>query len=57
MESKKKAVVVDGRTVDIADDYAIDYWTRELNTTKPKLLAAVAEVGEQFAEVKRYLRK
>lgn len=57
METKKKAAMADGRTVDIADDYAVDYWTRELNTTKPKLLAAVAEVGSQFDAVKRYLRK
>lgn len=47
----------DTRTVDVADDYAIDYWTQELNTTKGKLLAAVAEVGDSFEDVKRHLKK
>jgi hypothetical protein len=57
MESKIKERAHDTRTVDVADDYAIDYWTLELNTTKSKLLAAVAEVGDSFEDVKRHLKK
>jgi hypothetical protein len=57
MESKRKGAVVDTRTVDVSDDYAVDYWTRELNTTKVKLLAAVAEAGDSFEAVKRQLKK
>ncbi|MDP9040501.1 MAG: DUF3606 domain-containing protein [Bacteroidota bacterium] len=57
MESKRKGVVVDTRTVDISDDYAVDYWTQELNTTKVKLLAAVAESVDSFEAVKRQLKK
>ena len=57
MENKKKVLVTDSRSVDITDDYSIDYWTNELNTSKVKLLAAVAEVGNTFEAVKRQLRK
>lgn len=57
MENKIKERVPDTRTVDVADDYAIDYWTQELNTTKSKLLAAVAEVGDSFEAVKKHLKK
>lgn len=48
---------VDSRSVDISDDYAINYWILELNTTKTKLLAAVAEVGDAIAAVKKQLRR
>ncbi|RWY55932.1 DUF3606 domain-containing protein [Mucilaginibacter gilvus] len=47
----------DNRSVDISDDYAIDFWTLELKTTKSKLLAAVAEVGDAFNAVKKQHRK
>jgi hypothetical protein len=57
MENKLKVRVPDTRSVDVADDYAIDYWTAELNTTKSKLLAAVTEVGDSFEAVKRQLKK
>jgi hypothetical protein len=57
MENKRKTFIEDNRSVDISDDYAIDYWTLELNTTKSKLLAAVAEVGDTFNAVKKQLRR
>ncbi|MES2377829.1 MAG: DUF3606 domain-containing protein [Bacteroidota bacterium] len=57
MEHKIKERTHDTRTVDVADDYAIEYWTVELNTSKGKLLAAVAEVGDAFEDVKRQLKK
>jgi hypothetical protein len=57
MENKRKVSVPDTRSVDIDDDYAVDYWILELNTTKGKLLAAVAEVGGSFEEVKRQLKR
>jgi hypothetical protein len=57
METKKRGLAADTRSVDINDDYAVDYWTQELNTTKSKLLAAVAEVGDAFEAVKRQLKK
>jgi hypothetical protein len=57
MENKRKGPVVDNRSVDTGDDYAIDYWLQELKTTKNKLLAAVAEVGDDFETVKRQLKK
>lgn len=57
MEIKKKGIVTDMRSIDTGDDYAVEYWTRELNTTKSKLLAAVAEVGDSFDAVKKQLKK
>jgi len=57
METKRKVPVVDTRTIDMSDDYVVDYWMQELKTTKVKLLAAVAEVGDAFDAVKRHLRK
>ncbi|MDB5004440.1 MAG: hypothetical protein JWQ34_2665 [Mucilaginibacter sp.] len=57
MEVKRKGLVADTRSVDTSDDYAVEYWTQELNTTKVKLLAAVAEAGDSFEAVKRQLKK
>jgi hypothetical protein len=57
METKRKDPVADTRSVDTSDDYAVNYWTQELSTTKVKLLAAVAEVGDSFEAVKRKLKK
>lgn len=57
MENKRKGPVADTRSVDMNDDYTVDYWIQELNTTKVKLLAAVAEVGDSFEAVKRQLKK
>jgi len=54
---QKTQPVADNRTVDTGDDYAVEYWTAELNTTKTKLLAAVAEVGDAYENVKKQLRK
>jgi hypothetical protein len=53
MENKR----TDTRSVDTSDDYAVDYWTQELNTTKTKLLAAVVEVGDSLEAVKKQLKK
>ncbi|MCO5948451.1 DUF3606 domain-containing protein [Mucilaginibacter sp. RT5R15] len=47
----------DTRSIDTGDDYALSYWMQELNTTKVKLLAAVAEVGDSFEAVKKQLKK
>ena len=57
MEAKRKGPAADTRSVDTSDDYTVDYWTLELKTTKVKLLAAVAEVGDDFEAVKKQLRK
>ncbi len=57
MEVKRKAPVQDTRSIDTSDDYTVVYWMQELNTTKLKLLAAVAEVGDSFEAVKKQLKK
>ncbi|WP_256484325.1 DUF3606 domain-containing protein [Mucilaginibacter flavidus] len=57
MEVKRKVPMPDTRSIDTGDDYALSYWMQELNTTKVKLLAAVAEVGDSFEAVKKQLKK
>ena len=57
MEVRKKGLVINNRTIDTNDDYTINYWIKELNTTKSKLLAAVAEAGTDSEAVKKQLRK
>ena len=57
MENKKRYAATDTRSVSTDDDYAVEYWTQELNTTKSKLLAAVTAVGDSFDAVKKHLRK
>jgi hypothetical protein len=57
MEVKRKVPMPDTRSIDTTDDYAVVYWMQELNTTKLKLVAAVAEVGDSFEAVKKQLKK
>jgi hypothetical protein len=47
----------DTRTIDMDDEYAIDFWTRELSVTQTKLKAAVEAVGNAVSDVKRELKK
>ena len=57
MENKKPSQSEDNRSVDLSDDHLIEYWTQELKATKSKLLAAIAEVGDQCQAVKKQLKK
>lgn len=57
MENIKRGTANDTRSVSTDDDYVVEYWTQELNTTKSKLLAAVTAVGDSFEAVKKQLRK
>jgi len=45
------------RTIDIDDDYAIEFWTSAFNVTQKKLRAAVLAVGTAANDVKRELKK
>jgi len=57
MIRKAKLKEPDTRSVDIEDDYALEFWTRELNTSGPKLKAAVRAAGTSVPDVKRALNK
>ncbi|WP_214073032.1 DUF3606 domain-containing protein [Mucilaginibacter sp. dw_454] len=57
MEKKLKQIVPDSRTVDIDDDYAIEFWAKEFNVSQQKLKAAVNVVGNTAVDVKRELKK
>jgi hypothetical protein len=45
MERKLKPAIADTRSVNIDDEYALEFWVKELNVSKAKLLAAVAVAG------------
>jgi hypothetical protein len=47
----------DTRSIDMDDEYAIDFWTRELSVTQTKLKAAVEAVGTSVADVRRELKR
>ena len=47
----------DTRSIDIDDEYAIDFWTRELSVIQTKLKATVEAVGTSVTDVRRELKK
>jgi hypothetical protein len=49
--------VLDTRSVDIEDDYALEFWTKELNVSGHKLKAAVQAAGTSVPDIKRELKK
>ena len=57
MENKKLSPYADTRSVDLSDDHMVEYWTNELKATKTRLLAAIAEVGDECRAVKKHLKK
>jgi len=57
MERKLKRSAPDTRSVDIDDDYALDFWAREFNVTKRKLKAATLVAGKLATDVKKELNK
>jgi hypothetical protein len=57
MIRKVKLKVLDTRSVDIEDDYALEFWTKELNVSGHKLKAAVQAAGTSVPDIKRELKK
>ena len=57
MQRKVKPAIADTRSVDVEDDYALEFWTRELNVSKAKLVAAVLMAGTRVPDIKRELKK
>jgi len=57
MERKLKAKAEETRTVDIDDAYTLDFWAKEFNVSKEKLVAAVLAAGNNAPDVKRELKK
>jgi len=56
MEKKLRPAAPDTRSIDIEDDYALEYWTRELNVSQTKLKAAVNSAGSFLPDVKKELK-
>ena len=57
MNRKVKKSSADSRSVDIDDEYALDFWARELSVTEVRLKAAVLVAGTALPDVKRELTK
>ena len=57
MERKIKLKEPDTRSINIDDDYALEFWARELNVSQKKLKAAVQVAGTYVTDVKRELKK
>jgi hypothetical protein len=57
MNRKVKKTTADNRSVDIDDEYAMDFWAKELNVTQARLKAAVLIAGTGVPDVKRELNR
>lgn len=57
MERKLKPKGPETRSIDISDEYALDYWARELNVSHTKLRNAVLRVGCALIDVIKELKK
>jgi len=57
MERKLKPREPETRSIDINDEYALDYWARELNVSQTKLKNAVLAAGSAAIDVKKELKK
>jgi hypothetical protein len=57
MIRKVKKSSADNRSVDINDEYALDFWSKELGVTRVRLQAAVRAAGTSVPDVKRELTK
>jgi Protein of unknown function (DUF3606) len=57
MERKLKPREPETRSIDIDDEYALDYWARELNVSQAKLKNAVLAAGSAAIDVKKELKK
>ena len=57
MERKVKQAAPDTRTIDIQDEYSLEFWAREFNVSRAKLKAAVLLVGDTARDVRREVKK
>ena len=57
MDRKIKPSAPDTRTIDINDEYALEFWSREFDVTHSKLKAVILAAGEAAADVRRQLKK
>jgi uncharacterized protein DUF3606 len=56
MERRLKLNNPDTRSINIEDEYALEFWTRELNVSRKKLKDAVLSAGTAVMDVKRELK-
>jgi hypothetical protein len=56
MERKLKPPAADGRSIDIEDDYALDFWSRAFGVSAEKIKVAVKAVGNSAIAVQKELK-
>ena len=54
---KRQEEFVDADSINMENDYEVQYWTSQLKVTNDKLKEAVAEVGNEIEAVKVYMNR
>jgi len=57
MYYKQENYLPEKGSINIHENYEVEYWTRELGVNREVLLIAVGAVGNSADEVKKYLKK
>jgi hypothetical protein len=45
----------DRRRINLQEEWELNYWTKELNSTESEIREAIDEVGDQADSVRKYL--
>jgi len=57
MYYKQENYLPERSSINIHENYEVEYWTKELGIHREVLLMAVGAVGNSADEVKKYLKK
>ena len=55
MSRKKLYRLPDKRSIDLEDEYQLDYWANQLGVSRQKLLLTIKKTGTMADDVKRNL--
>jgi hypothetical protein len=57
MDNKIKTGNPDNKTININENYEVEYWTETFGIHREQLIKAVKEVGKSAEAVQKYLNK
>lgn len=57
MDNTTEAGTPDSKTINLNEDYEVDYWTKALGVSKEELTNAVNSAGKSVEAVRQYLNK
>ena len=57
MDNTNKTGTPDRNTINLNEDYEVNYWTEELGVSKEELTEAVNKAGKSADAVREYLKK